>query len=267
MNLFEAKNYTEWIEYKIQENSGVRAYRTQLARAARVHPSYFSRALRGVVHLNPDQGLGLSQYWGLSANEQEYFLTLIHLARASSREYHAMLNAQLEKCRSAAQKLSSRFDKVELQSPERFRVYYSSWYFAAIHMALTIRKLRTPETIAAALKMEPSLVSKSLHSLRELGFVIQSEGEWKSVKSDLHLDPTEFYGRVQHVNWRLKATQKIQESENARNLHYTGIHTLSEDDFVRLRLRIINFLQEIRHEIEPSPEEKLVAFSLDWFEV
>jgi hypothetical protein len=52
--LFSSLNYREFIHEKIRQNKGTRGYRTQLAKAAACHTSYFSHMLKGVMGLSVD---------------------------------------------------------------------------------------------------------------------------------------------------------------------------------------------------------------------
>lgn len=55
----------------------------------------------------------------------------------------------------------------------------------------------------------------------------------------------------------------------ARNtdVHLSMVVTLSEDDIKSLQRRISEFIEEVSQKIKKSPEESLVAFGIDFFEV
>ena len=95
MQIFTILDEIEVIERFLSENGGVRAIRSKMAAAAGCQLSYLSQAIARKVQLTPDQGYGIAKFLRLSEVEIEYFMQLVLLKRAGTREHRAYLQNKL----------------------------------------------------------------------------------------------------------------------------------------------------------------------------
>jgi hypothetical protein len=82
-------------------------------------------------------------------------------------------------------------------------------------------------------------------------------------KRNLHLSPESPFTSIQHRNWRQKTVLHLQEESDG--LHYTGVHALKRTDADRLRSLLLETIQRARQVIDPSLEEELVCFAVDFY--
>jgi hypothetical protein len=218
------------------------------------------------VQLSMDHAFVLSKFWKFSDLEQEYFLTLLQLARSGRKEYRAHLHEKMAQMKEQNANLAKRFQKPRIESDKFETLYYTNWHMGAIHFILTIPKYRKAETIALRLGLPLTLAESSLKLLEEMGLAKYSKATntWTATQSNIHLPKVSPVSPINHMVWRQKAYTSIFHPEQ-KNLHYTGVHTLSQKDLERIRSLLTESIEKARAIIDPSLEEELVCLCLDFF--
>lgn len=263
MSVYEHPNYTDILRERLQ--SGDRGYQNRLAKAAQVHPSYLSRVLSGKVHLNPEQGFRLAQFWGLTEQERDYFETLILLARAGDPGYRAQLEQRAKAAREEALELQNRLSATPQETGEG-NLYYVHWLYSALHILLTIPSLQTASALAKRLLLPMALVEAHLRQLEDLGLVRPKGGQWETTDKNVILSRNNWMARLQHSNWRVKNLERLGRSA-PEDISYTGVHSLSKADLEKLRARLREFFVETDSLIRPSREETVAIFCADLYEL
>ena len=250
----------------ITANEFQTGYKSRLASAMGSPPSFLSQVLHRHVELSLDHGIRLARFWSLSNLEQAYFQDLISLSRAGSHELKDYLQGRLTQARTQAQDLSQRFERPKISSTDEQWTYYTTWYFGAIHLLLTIPGFRTIEKIAQKLHLPAEQVEEALRALEQMGLVKAHEKSWKVTQKSIHLPKTSAASPVNHWIWRQKGIESIHRAK-PDDLHYTSLHTLSRRSVAILKGILLRAIDEIRKEVEPSPEEELVCINLDLFHI
>lgn len=266
MSPFLHRDYKEFLKAQVQANRSQRGYRSLLAEAAGCQLSFLSQVLHSHVHLTPDHAAGLAKFWGLDADERDYFLELVHLARASSRTLKEIQTKRLEELRKKREDLAQRFKKETALNLEHQAQYYASWHLSAIHVILTIPEFQTPEAIARRLALPRAAVQEALEKLARMELATRKGERWEAIPKDIHLARSSAFTSMNHMNWRNRAVLSSSRAD-PKSLHYTAVHSLSHEDFETLRDMILKFLDRVRDTVRPSPEEELACFAVDWFVV
>jgi hypothetical protein len=84
VNIYEAKHYRDYINYKISTYFKVRGYRSRLARAAGFSPSFLSQVMHETVEITPEHAIRIAQFWELDAQTTEFWMLLVDHGRAGS---------------------------------------------------------------------------------------------------------------------------------------------------------------------------------------
>jgi hypothetical protein len=145
-------------------------------------------------------------------------------------------------------------------------VYYSQWYYAAIHQLVAIPLYQTKEHIARYLGFPEQKVAEVLAFLETKGLVIGEKGRYHVGKTRLFIDKTSPHVVKHHANWRVKALSSL-ENPIADDMHFTASITLSKDDAAKLRKRIGDFLQELSDTLEGSKDECIRALCIDFYKI
>jgi len=266
-NLFEFRDYRTWIRHQIEANSNTRGYQNLLARAAGCQRSYLSRAIHSQVELTPEHAAGLAQYWGFNGDQTEYFVGLVSLSRAGTAGLRTLIERRLRELAERNLTVARQIPRSGALTDEVSQLpYYSAWYMAAVHMALTIPGLRTEAAIAQRLRLPAPIILRALQELEHLGLARRAGTGWNATEANLHLSSGSTVDRVSQAAWRQFIGARLQEGE-AEGLHYSGVHTLSRADLARLRALWLDCLKRSRELIAPSPEQELVCMAFDLFTI
>lgn len=265
-SVYEFTDYKSFLQKRIHE-AQQRGFATRLAEAAGCQRSYFSSVLNGNIHLLPDHLFGVCQFLELSNDEQEYLFLVLDHNRASQPEYRQHLGKKIQERRAAWKDLKNRLRKDSLNESEdnsEKQFYYSSWLFAAIHIAVSIPRLGDLEKLSNYLGISEAVAQYHLEKLAHMGLIEKRGTRWSWKSGDLHLSKDSPWIGTHHVNWRMQALTNVQMRDEEA-LHYSVVQSLSQEDIEQLRARMIEWVEEFKKKAGPSRPEELVSFNLDFF--
>ncbi len=262
--------HSDYKAYLIEVSEGFqdrkRGFRTAMAEAIGCQPSFTSQVLNGKSHLSLEQGDRLNQFLGHSDQEAEFFLLLIQYARAGTASLREHLRRLLVRIREKRLIFKERLtDRRELE-PSVQASYYSSWLPAAIHVMLSIPALRTVEALSRCLRVERASIERVLNTLAETGLAEARDGVYVPLLQNPHLSSDSPFLLQHHTNWRLQAVRAI-ENQRPNDLHYSSVASLSEEDFLRFRENMTQFIQETGKMIRQSREEVVCGICIDLFKL
>lgn len=267
LNIFTYENYKAFLLDVISSYpKGGRGLRAKLAQAMNCQVAYVSHVFKGNYHLSLEQAEAASRFFALNKEEGEYFLLLVSQQRAGSRELRSFFDRALKDKRDQISLLKSRVKISERIGAEEQSTYYSHWYYAAIHMLITIPEFQTAEKISKRLKLSQKKVNEVLGFLVGCNLLRKEGLSYRPGSSLLHLEKDSPLIARHHSNWRMSAITSLSE-EKENDLHYSGVVTCSEKDRDLVREKIAKCLEDCISVIKASPEEKLMGICLDWFEV
>jgi uncharacterized protein (TIGR02147 family) len=264
MNVFEFNDYRKYLQENIEQNQLVRGYRARLAEAAGCQKSFFSQVLNSSAELSSDHAANLSQFWQFNFEETSYFVDLVLLVRTGSPAFREVIRERLRAAREKHINLEARFAWPKIERSEQEALYFSSWYWSAIHVITAIPQWRTTSSIARRLNLSVKLVEDILQQLNHMGMVKEHKKEWQITEKLLHLPQSSFMTEMNHLNWRQRAMNNIQ-LQDASAIHYSLVFALSAEDFSRLREILVNQIQSFHKIIGPSVSEEIACFTCDLF--
>jgi uncharacterized protein (TIGR02147 family) len=244
--------------------------RGQLSRAAealKCQVSFVSRVIKTEANLTTDQGFMLAMYLRLNPGEREYFQTLIEWERAGEPLYRAHLQKRLETLKRGQESLQKRTRKKDFPFAEQQAVYFSSWYWAALHFLVAIPEMQTVKSLAARLGLNESMVLDGLRRLKSYGLVSETaNGHWEYASGQFHLPKDSPFVIQHHQNWRNRA---VLDSQNPLNdsLHYTTVLTLSKSDAAQIKTLLLDFISATVQISAPSEPEDAMVLNCDFFSV
>ncbi len=258
--VFTFNSYKKYLRLRVSE----RGVLSQLAEAAGCQRSYFSRVLSTEVHLTPDHGFRLCEFWQFTSEEHEYFMTLLEFERAADAKYRRHLQSKLKKLEKTYEDLSLRTN-LKLESSEKdLFLYHSSWHWAAIHMLTAVPRFQTVASICKRLNLSEDIVTQSLKHLRSIGYVENQGHRWSYVRGETFISRNSSFLPIFHQNWRLRAVQDSLDLKTDA-VHFSNVQSLSEEDFSRLKKMLVDFIDSCLKISAPSPPEEVVAFTFDIF--
>ncbi len=267
--MFEETDYRQVITTYIKKAGKIKGYKLSMASAMGCHSSFLSQVLNGSTHLTPDHAAGLSDFWGLTDDQTKYFINLVNIARSGNRKYRRFLEAEQEEIRARQKEVSSRISSKRKVSDSGPPVawYYSSWLHTAIHIALSVKSLRTVTALSHRLGIPIETIQKTIEKLDRYGFIERDSDGWKTTIYDLHINAASPLIGQHHSNWRQYCLTRLGMRSSDETTHYTSVMTLSRKDWEKIREMGLKFLAESRETAIASPEEELFCLNLDMFRV
>jgi uncharacterized protein (TIGR02147 family) len=266
ISIYAFSNYKAFLKAHISEGQGNWGIMTRLAKAAGCQRPYLSRVLSEEAHLTPAQAYGLSRYWKLSEDETEYFLGLLEYERAGSAEYREFWARKNADSKRRHENLSKLVERAAAPNDEKDLIYYSAWYWTAIHILVSIPTCQTEKAIADKLSLPLTQVRSVLETLELWGSVRNEKGQWKFGAREQHISKSSPLSVFHHTNWRQQAILNAQR-QDPNSVHFTVVQSLSRDDFNRIKELILDCIQNASAIAGPSAEEKLMCFTCDFFEL
>lgn len=266
ISVFTFENYKEFLGKLVASHP--KGIVTRLSEAAGCQRSYLSEVLRGHVHLTPDQGFGIAKFLDFTRDESDYFLSLIHFARASSAKYRKELQSRITERKNEFLRVSKR---VEKNSPllTAADAYYSSWYYAAVHISTSIPGMNTPGKISNYLGITDFQVRQILDFLAKHGYVNKSKDTdsyaFNADKKNFHLNDESILSNVNHINWRAFALSRPMSP--GKEVHYSSVFTLTRATYERIKQQLLNLIDQQRQEISASGSEVVSVFCCDLFDI
>ena len=257
----------DWINHPANKKS---SSRKALAEALNCQTPFVSHVLNGDYHFSAEQAEACAQWMHLSEQETNYFILLVLWARAGTKSLKSHLFKQIQRIREDETVLKKKVKFENALSWENQTIYYSSWQYAAVHMALLIPQLRTLDALEDHFKIPQKRLLQIINFLLEMGLIKEENRSFKVMKPMLHLENTSTLLLQHHTHWRLKALesfQNTQQTQQNRQLSYSGAISLSAEDFEWMKQRLSNLLKEVSDKIKDSPDEKLICLNFDCFEI
>jgi len=264
IDLYSFNDYRAYIKARVKmakDNWGLWA---KLAKAASCRPTYLSQSMKGQAQLTPEHLIGLAKYFKFTEQETDFFMLLLELSRAGSSDLKAYIQKKMARVRKDRENLSHRLEAPRLEGLERESVYYSAWYWIAIHVLVSIPEYRTPRAISERLLLPVAFVGHLLEKLSELQMVKFDGRHWQRSVGFIHLPADSAMIGVHHNNWRQRAvTNSTIPGQNS--VHYTALYPLSKDDYQRLTEKIRETIESFLELVVPSESEELACFACDLF--
>jgi len=264
-DLFETQHYRDYLIARVGPKNQRLGVKSKMAAALRCQPSMISHVLAGTLDLSLEQGESLNQFFKHTEPERHYFLLLLQHARAATKELKQYFGAQLEEIRARRKILTKRIGTANSLTHEQRSKYYSTWQYAAIHIATTIPELQSREALAHFFAIPRKKLNEVIDFLEQAGLVVIREGRINPGKSEIFVGSDSELIIKHHTNWRLQAIDSL-ERESEKDLHYSAIASVSREDVLRIKKKAMLFIENTLQTLKASaPEEELYSFNLDFF--
>lgn len=265
-DIFQHRHYRDFLLARVGPAGTRSGVKGAMAKALRCQPTYVSQVLGGRGDFSLEQGEILADFFGLTEEEKHFFLLLLERDRAGTKSLEAYFTKQIEKVLHQRLVLTARLGAQNELRGEDLSIYYSSWQFSAVHIALTIPALRTSKALSRAFRLPLKRIAEVLEFLQRVGLAKKVGDHFEPGSSSIRIGNKAHQILAHHANWRHKAIESL-ERESILDLHYSGVFSLSREDVLRLKDRMLEFIDETVKTVRASPEEVLYSFCLDFFDL
>lgn len=264
-NIFDFKSYKSYLVALCESERGAL---TRFAEAAGCQKSYLSTCLKGKGQLTLDHAFGISEQLQLSDQEQEYLFVLVEKEKAATLPLRRRLeNKAKEMARESFRLKNQQRDSVIVsEGSSDIGFYYATWLPTALHTLSSVPGSQTQAAMAKRLNLHPAVIASVLDYLEKMNLVKKAGDKYLWSSSNIHLADNSAWIAGHHSNWRFRAVENIQKSDREAT-HYSAIQSFSEEDFEKLKRKILDFIKEFNKTADPSEPEEAFCLNIDLFRV
>jgi predicted transcriptional regulator len=264
--IFEHSSHFSYLSARLAQGRAARGTKSRFASFLRIQPAFLSQVLAQKYSLSLEQADLANQFFDHSFEEAEFFLLLVSRDRAGTPSLRKHFDQQLKSALKKRLLVAERIGKRTEISHEAKGVYYSSWLYAAVHIACTIGSLRSRRTIAEELQLPLATVGRVLDFLEENGLVRKEEDAYLPTEAWVRIDKESPHLVKHHTNWRMRAVQNL-EVATMRDLHFSGVYSLDLPTALKVKDHFLDYIKEQIKRIEGAKEEELFVMGVDFFQL
>ena len=263
--LYRCKTYHDYLEIILHQRQSLGLKKADLAKVMGCQAAYLSQALRGRVDLTEEHLQRLASHLELSDFDTEYLLLLLRLAKAGTEKLKFHLEKLRQNMLNAAEELAPRLGANDKQkSFEALSYYTSSWIPSAIHVATSCEGFQSVKTIAERFGLEIGAVQTHLQALAKHGLVGLEDNKWKYQGGSIHIGKDSSFDHQMQIAKRLLAIQKMPFRKD-KDLHYSVTFGTDQATVLRLRSLLLDAIESLHKQVEPSPSEDVYSVNVDLF--
>lgn len=263
-NVYDFNDYREFLKFMLPTDGEQRGIRTKLADALNCQKGFISQVLSGPSHLSLEHAIKVSRFLKLEAADEEYFLLLVHLGKAGSKDleefYKKRMAEIIERRKEIKERIKAKSDLTEAEQ----MTYYSSWHYTAIHMCLYSSDLRKKGLIANSLGISDSVVSRVLDFLVNTGLAKEDGDEYAAGPARIHLPKSSPLVSKHHSNWRMRAIDSF-DSPRENDLHYSLVMSISDEAAEKIKEVLLKTIQEVEPILKAAEDKCVYTLNMDLF--
>jgi len=263
-SVFEFKTYKAYLESRLGGRRQRLGLRSSVARTLGCQPTYISQVLNGNSDFSLEQTERIGKFLGHSREEQHFFLLLVQKDRAGTLSLKEYFENQISDALERRLSVVERLGKTPRLSKMNEAIYYSSWIFAAVHIALTIPRLQNREALSEYLGLSQEKIMEALAFLIECGLAVEMNGRFQTPQNLVRIGRESHSILKHHANWRTQALISL-EREKSTDLHYSSVFSVATRDVLRIKNLFLDSIKTNGEWVRDSAEEELCALTVDFF--
>ncbi len=254
-NIYEFKSLISTLEALLRSKN--LTYKAACT-ACRIHPSYFSRAMKGLAAFSQSQVFALLEWLGLSEEQGQYLLLLWSLQQSERKSEKEFFQKQIKKIQERKLKVSNRIQSQIINTQtsthgmqNKFEKYYSEAITCLVHAFLTIPEYRNnPSLLITKLSITESKLQLELKKLVELKMIEMRDHKITALVDNIHLPDDSYLSPLNHVNWRLRSIQNIQSrNTQADDYHLSVIFSADAETKEQLKKILLDFVVKAQKKV------------------
>lgn len=266
MTLFDFDHYQDYLKATFNRKSEGWGKRSALAQFLNCQTSFISQVLAKRVHMSLEHAIKVSEFLGHNLEEQRFFMLLVQRDRSGSNLLEQFYTDQIEKIKEKRQLIKEQIKVNKEISASDQAIYYSSWWYSAIHILAALPSFNDVKSISRYLNLPEKIVKNVVDFLIGCSLIQEKEGNLEIGMGRIHLGSKSPLVSRHHLNWRQKANQVIEQMDK-KNLHYSAIVGISKQDAIKIKSLILELLEKSEKIISESGEEAPYALLMDFFHV
>lgn len=270
MTLYEHKDYRQALKWASQRWKGNGPGRTylRLAKAAGVHPPYFTNVLKEKAHLNGDQLYSVMQYMGHSNSEMEYMLLLMEQEKCYLQTRKAALREQLNRLKAQEKKTENSID-VEVIAPtdNKLSRYYLDPTIRLVYAFMAVPELATdPLRIARSLNFSEQTVQETITYLLDVGLIEKNDqGQLVTAKTKIHLPRESHLFEAQRKLLLYRCLEHQDRTRNESDYNFEVTFSATKEVKEIIHQKFLDLLKEVQPLVEKAEPEEVFQMNFELF--
>ena len=266
MQLYDFMDYRQFLRKQFSPIGMGRGQRGILADYLNCQASFLTQVMTEKSHLSLEHAIRVCDFLKFDESESDYFMLLVQKSKAGSQKLESHFDKKLHLIKENRSQIKTRIGVQTELSVEDQMIYYSVWYYSAIHILTSIPIFNSAESIAKTLNLDLLTIKNALNFLLEKGFVEFHNEKYSIGSRRIHLSQSSPMLPRHHCNWRTQTMAAI-DNPKKNDLHYTAVLSLSEKDVLVLREKMLKLLEDFESVIIESKEETIAILLFDLFKV
>lgn len=266
VSVYNYDDYRKYIEAVVKHQKNPWGIWAKIAKSAGCRSTYLTQAMKGRAELTPDHIIGIAQFFELSNDETQFFLLILDYGRAATKKLKEFLITKIRKSRKEKEDIAQNINSTRITVGDKETLYYSSWYWSAIHILLSIPEYRTTVKISERLQLPLEQTKFVLTQMKLNGLVKQERNQWINSIDDNTIPKQSPLLGMHHQSWRTRA---VTDSTNplSNGLHFTGVQSMSYTDAAKIKSHIQDLIDKNKKIIGPSRKEDVFCLNIDFFNI
>lgn len=267
MNIYEFNDYKKYVNLRmVTLPKKGRGQFLRMANFLSISPVTVSQIFKGDRHLTIEQACDLSEFFGFTSLEEEYFTSLVEYERAGTYKLKKMIDKRLMSLRKNSQELKHRLKHDKRLSEQTKAIFYSEWYYSAIRLMTAVKGYQTPEELSKFMNLPIKRVSEVLQFLVACDLCKEENGLYQIGPNSTHIGSDHPLVMRHHSNWRSKNMEKMNHLSSSE-LCVTLPCAISEKSIKHIKKELVDAIERITKMIDESPAEVLTCLTIDLFKV
>jgi uncharacterized protein (TIGR02147 family) len=266
MSPYGQKDYKSYLRKRMGEPSRRNGMKSELAAKMHCQTTYLSRVLHGAADLSLEQAEAANDFLHHSKDEAHYFLLLVQKDRAGTQKLRQYFQNQLDEVMVRRLSLKERISGDPVLNYADQAEYYSSWQYAALHIAISIPALRSREQLSRYFRIPMQRVVMVLEFLIRVGLAKEEKGEYIPCETLLMLGSDSPNIIRHHANWRNRAIHSLDNANATRDdLHYSAVVSVARSDLPKIKENLMQVIEKNLVLFKKSKEEEMICCCIDLF--
>lgn len=262
-SIFEFKNYQSYLLYYFQLKRGNQA---RLAEFINCRSSFLTQVIDERVELSLDQATIIPNFLGLNKNEKMAFLLSVQKQKIKDDGEKRFFEDQINALRLKNNTVKERLNDVGELDENAQSKYYSSWVYGAVHILCAFSWVKDINDVISFLKIDRNVAIEVLIFLTECGLIQNKNNKFSIGKKQIHLSEESAHISNHHINWRLKAIEKLN-SKKSQILNFSSLVGISKKDVAAVKEVFLKSIAEMNQIVQKSGEESAYLVNIDFMEL
>lgn len=242
-----------------------RGFKKDLADKLFCQTTHISQVLSKKTNLTQEQGVRVIDFILLTEEEKKFFMILLNQNRAGSSSLKEFYEKERLDFLQRRKRLKEKLEKKYLLDQDQISKYYSTWFYPAIHVLLSIPEFQSPQALIDYLPLPESKIFETLSFLVETGLIAKKGDRYVLGKNTLEKPEKNSDSYKSFLkNWRNQAILSADIGKK-QSFHNTIIFSISNKDAEKIKNLIEDFYKTVDKIIPDSKEEDIKILSIDFF--